>query len=123
MAGAASRDEQGQATLGDHSTSAMLSRLVSMLVPGPPRALSSANDAVVARDGPTLRSSWSHRRQVSLVVLAGRAIRVPQAAVTSGIQRTVTVTRRRESGWVHGPHLGWGRRPKLHGMQAVSTRF
>jgi hypothetical protein len=53
------------------------------------------------------------------VVLAGRATHVPQAAVTSGIQRTVTVTSRRPVGWVHAADLGWGSGPKLHGMQGV----
>ena len=53
------------------------------------------------------------------VVLAGRATRVPQAAVTSGIQRTVTVTQTGPIGWAHIPDLGWGRRPELHGRQGV----
>jgi hypothetical protein len=48
-----------------------------------------------------------------------RATRVPQAAGTSGIQRSVTVTSRRPVGWAHGCDLGWGTRPKLHGMQGV----
>jgi hypothetical protein len=55
----------------------------------------------------------------SLVVLAGRATRVPQAAVTSGIQRTVTVNSRRPLDWAPASDLGWGKRPKLHGMQGV----
>jgi hypothetical protein len=55
----------------------------------------------------------------SQVVLAGRATRVPEGAGTSGMQRTTTVTRRKRSGSAHGSDLGWGRRPKLHGMQGV----
>jgi hypothetical protein len=55
------------------------------------------------------------------VVLAGRATHVPQAAVTSGIQRTVTVTSRRPVGWVHAADLGWGSGPKLHGRQGVTA--
>jgi hypothetical protein len=35
---------------------------------------------------------------------------VPQAAVTSGIERTTTVTSRRPVGWALVPDLGWGRR-------------
>jgi len=57
----------------------------------------------------------------ALLVLAGRATRVPQAAVTSGIPRTITVTPRRPMGWTHASDLGWGRSPKLHGMQALTT--
>jgi hypothetical protein len=53
------------------------------------------------------------------VVLAGRATHVPQAAVTSGIQRALTVTQSRPLGWAPVPDLQWGRRPKLHGMQGV----
>jgi hypothetical protein len=54
-----------------------------------------------------------------MVVLAGRATRVPLAAVTSGIQRTTTVTSRELSYWAHSSDHGWKRRPKLHGMQGV----
>ena len=55
----------------------------------------------------------------SVIVLAGRAIRVPLAAVTSGIRRTVTVTRTGRSGWAPASDLRWERRPNLHGMQGV----
>jgi hypothetical protein len=55
----------------------------------------------------------------ALLVLAGRATRVPQAAVTSGIPRTITVTSGRPMGWTRASDLGWGRSPKLHGMQGV----
>jgi hypothetical protein len=41
----------------------------------------------------------------------------------SGIQRTVTVTRRGRLGWTHGSDLGWRRRPKLHGMQGVGRPY
>ena len=44
----------------------------------------------------------------SIVVLTGRATRVPQAAGTGGIQRTITVTSRRPVGWAPVPDLGWG---------------
>jgi hypothetical protein len=55
----------------------------------------------------------------STVVLAGRATHVPQAAVTSGNQRTVTVTRRRSLNRLPAPDLGKRSRAKLHGMQGV----
>ena len=45
------------------------------------------------RTGRTLWANWSHRRHVpSIVVLTSRATCVPQAAVTSGIQRSAKVT-------------------------------
>jgi hypothetical protein len=37
----------------------------------------------------------------------------------SGIQRTATVTSRTPLDWAHVPDLGFGRSPKLHGMQGV----
>jgi hypothetical protein len=55
----------------------------------------------------------------SVVVLVGRAIRVPEAAGTSGMQRSATVTQRRPLDRAPTPDLGWKRRPKLHGMQGV----
>jgi hypothetical protein len=68
------------------------------------------------------RRAGSRRCHVrAIVVLADRATHVPQAAVTSSIQRTVTVTPRRPVGRAHVPDLGWGRRPKLHGMQAETA--
>jgi hypothetical protein len=76
----------------------------------------------VTGDGPYPYSTWSHRPQVrSIVLLTGRATYVPQAAVTSGIQRTLTVTWRAPLGWAPASDLGWGRRLKLHGMQEVIT--
>jgi hypothetical protein len=78
-----------------------------------------ATEAVATEDGPhpphELEPSPSGG---SIVILADRATYVPLAAVTSGLQRTVTVTSRRPVGCAHIPDLGWGRRPKLHGMQA-----
>jgi hypothetical protein len=44
---------------------------------------------------------------------------VPQAAVTSGIQRTVTVTRRGSLNCLPAPDLGGRSSPRLHGMQGV----
>jgi hypothetical protein len=44
----------------------------------------------------------------SIAVLAGRATHVPQAGVTSGIQRTVTVSSRRALRWVPVPDLRVG---------------
>jgi hypothetical protein len=91
-------------------------------VSGLPRAPSVlANDAVVAWDGP-------HPPDVLGAV--DREVRassfspaVPPAChkerVTSGMQRTVTVNWRRPFDWAHVVDLGWGRRPKLHGMQAL----
>jgi len=55
----------------------------------------------------------------SIVGLAARATRVPQAAVTSGIQRTTTVTQRRPLAWPHAADLGDLPAEKLHGMQGV----
>jgi hypothetical protein len=55
----------------------------------------------------------------SIVGLAARATRVPQAAVTSGIQRTTTVTQRRPLAWPHAADLGDLPAEKLHGMQVV----
>jgi hypothetical protein len=48
-------------------------------------------------------------------MLTGHATRMPQAAITSGIQGSIRVTRQ---GPLAGPvsDLQWGRRPKLHGM-------
>jgi hypothetical protein len=75
----------------------------------PRRLRRLANEAVVTWNGlhPTLELEPSAPR-ANLVVLAGRATYVPQAAVTSGMQRTVTVTRRRHLGWPHAADLGWG---------------
>ncbi len=72
------------------------------------------------RTGLTLRPSWEPSPpRANVVLLGNRATHVPQAAVTSGIQRTVTVSRRGPMAWAVGSDLGWGRRPKLHGMQGV----
>ena len=35
------------------------------------------------------------------------------------MQRSAAVTSRRLALWTHACDLGWGRRPKLHGMQAL----
>jgi hypothetical protein len=37
------------------------------------------------------------------------------------MQRIVTVTRTRPPGRAHAADLGWGRSPKLHGMQEVKV--
>jgi hypothetical protein len=50
---------------------------------------------------------------------AGRATRMPQAAVTSGIQRTLTVNQRGPLSWLTAPNLGDSPAEKLHGMQGV----
>jgi len=50
---------------------------------------------------------------------ADRATHVPQAAVTSGNQRTITVTRRWPLSGLHTPDLGSQGDAKLHGMQAL----
>jgi hypothetical protein len=64
----------------------------------------------------------SRRRHVRIVVvLTGRATRVPQAAVAGGMQRSATVTRRGPMAWAQRSDLGWGRKPKLHGMQGVKA--
>jgi len=75
---------------------------------------------VVTEDGPHLWDSWVPLPPgENIVVLAGRATRVPQAAVTSGMQRSVTVTSRRLLRTAHAADLRDGRRPKLHGMEVV----
>jgi hypothetical protein len=70
------------------------------------------------RTGLALRLAWEPSPpRPSHAVLAGRATHVPEAAVTSGIQRTTTVTSRRPVGWARIPDLGDFSGPKLHGMQ------
>ena len=66
----------------------------------------------------------------NIVVRAGRATRVPQAAVTSGMQRSVTVTSRGPLSWMLPTDLGLRQGGTLHGMQGVrrsnplsSTRY
>jgi hypothetical protein len=78
---------------GAHSsTAAPPSRLVNDTVSHP----GSASPAPI----------WSRRRRPeAALVLAGRATRVPQATVTSGIPRTITITPRRPVGWAHAPDL------------------
>ena len=53
-----------------------------------------AHQALVTEDGASpFYASWEPLpSDTSLVVLAGRAARVPQAAVTSGMQRSITAT-------------------------------
>jgi hypothetical protein len=71
-----------------------------------PRALRALAHGVVGhrRTGLTLRPTWQPSPARGMAAgLTGRATCVPEAAVTSGIQRTTTVTRR-------GP-LGWAPRP------------
>jgi hypothetical protein len=79
-------------------------------VPDLPLALRAlAHEAVVTGDGTHPLVSWKPSPPGGeLVVLAGRATRVPQAAVTSGIQRIATLTPRRPIGWAHGSDLGLG---------------
>ena len=55
----------------------------------------------------------------ALLVLAGRATRVPQAAVTSGIPRTITVTPTGPSRWLLAADLDRRQGATLHGMQGV----
>jgi hypothetical protein len=68
------------------------------------------------RAGLTQRSSWSRRSQVPSSAFLPT---VPPRATSSGHQRIVTVNWRRPLDWVPASELGWGRRPKLHGMQGV----
>jgi hypothetical protein len=76
------------------------------------------------RTGLTLGPSWEPSPPGgSIVVLAGRATHVPQAAVISGIQRTVTVTRRGLVVWTPAHDLGWRSGPNLHGMQGVNLHW
>jgi hypothetical protein len=87
-----------------------------------PRALRTlAHEAGYrGRTPPSGRAGSRHRHLRAIVVLAGRAIHLPQAAVTSGIQRTITVTHRGPLHCEPVPDLG-GRSPKLHGMQEVTA--
>jgi hypothetical protein len=57
---------------------------------------------------------------VSAFILTGRATRVPQAAVTNGIQRTIMVTPGSPLCWALASDLACWSRPKLHGMQGVT---
>jgi hypothetical protein len=61
-----------------------------------PRALRPlAYEPVVTEDGPRpLTELGAVAIRWSVIVLAGRATRMPQGAVTSGIQRSITVTPR-----------------------------
>jgi hypothetical protein len=58
---------------------------------------------------------------VSVAMLAGLATRVPQAAVTSGIQRSTTVILLGPLRWARVSDLGSQSSPKLHGMQEVTS--
>jgi hypothetical protein len=69
-----------------------------------PRAL--AHKAADQQDGPHAPADLEAvAARCEPLVLAGRATHVPQAAVTNGIQRTVTVTRKRLLGWAHARDL------------------
>jgi hypothetical protein len=69
-------------------------------------------------EGADFGRAGRRRRHVrAIAIRAGRATHVPQAAATSGIQRSATVTSRRPFRWASPSDLGWGRRPKLPGMQ------
>jgi hypothetical protein len=79
-----------------------------------------ANDSVVAEDQPRrLARVGAVAASHSDVVLAGRATRVPQAAVTSGIQRSTTVSQQDSISWAHAADLRMVGGPNLHGMQGV----
>jgi hypothetical protein len=72
-----------------------------------PRALRAlGNAAVVTEAGPHPREQLEPALSGGGIVLAGRATRVPQAAVTSGMWWTVTVTTRAALGGAHGSDLG-----------------
>lgn len=86
----------------------------------PPALRALGSDAVVTEDGLSLWPSWEPSPPpVSDVGLAGRATRVPQVAVASGMQRSATVTPTGSAAWASGPDLVCWSRPKLHGMQEV----
>jgi hypothetical protein len=75
--------------------------------PDPPRPFGPfANDAVVARVEPHVPRGGASPSGTSIAILAGRATYVPQAAVTSGIQRTFTVTPRGLFGRMQASDLG-----------------
>jgi hypothetical protein len=74
--------------------------------------LALGHDPVVIADGPHPQVSWEPSPPgASRVVLTGRATRVPQAAVTSGIQRSLTVNLRGPFVRMHAPDRGWARSP------------
>ena len=78
---------------------------------------------MVTEDGPHLWDSWVPLPPgENIVVLAGRATRVPQAAVTSGMQRSVTVTSRGPLSWMLPTDLGLRQGATLHGMQGVRVQ-
>ena len=57
------------------------------------------------------------------MILAGRATRVPQAAVTNGTQRSATVTPRRPLRWARATDLHRRYGATLHGMQGVRVQI
>jgi hypothetical protein len=79
---------------------------------------------VVTEDGPRpLRELGTVPPGASLVVLAGRATREPQAAVTSGIQGTVTVIRDNRCAMPGVADLGEQDRLKLHGSKGSGVQI
>jgi hypothetical protein len=79
----------------------------------PQALLARAHEAVVTKDGFALWASLPACRKPSppggaIFVPAGRATHVPQAAVSSGTQRTITVTTRASLAWVSRPRPGVG---------------
>jgi hypothetical protein len=88
-----------------------------------PQALRAhGHEAMVTQDRSHPPTSWEPSPSVaSIVVLAGRATHVPQAAVMSGMQRTLTVTPRTPKGWAQTCDLRSRGGPKLHGMQGSPT--
>ena len=87
-----------------------------------PRALRAlAHEPVVTEDGPHPPS------QLEPSLLGGASSFLPAVPPTCHKQRSravssghSTVTPRRPFGRVQAPDLGWGGKPKLHGMQGVS---
>jgi hypothetical protein len=69
---------------------------------------------------PLLASGKPSPPAASMVVLAGRATRVPEGAGTGGIQRSITVTPRGLLRWASAPDLDRRHDAKLHGMQAFT---
>jgi hypothetical protein len=87
-----------------------------------PRALRTlAHEPRSPRTGLTLWAGWEPSPpDASVAVLASRATGVPQAAVASGIQGTVTVTPTGLFRWTLVSDPGRRDGGKLHGMQGVT---
>ena len=98
---------------------------VGVFPPRLPRALRALFHEAAGRGGRAssfrragaIATRFEHRRST------GRATACHKQRARAVSSGTVTVTSRRPVGWAPVPDLGWGRSPKLHGMQGVRTVF